>query len=179
MAKKVNNKRYQETMKLAQSRPKEEKNERDKIYTPSALAKVLISMVPLKGGDTVLDPCKGKGSFFDNYPSNVFSNWCEVDQGRDFLEFQGKVDWIITNPPYSRLKEFWTKTLEVCEKGFAFLLGSPNITPQRIESAKKSGFTCIRIHLTKVDQWFGYQFFLIFAKNNEAELLSFDRTIWV
>lgn len=71
----------------------------DKVYTPEAVAKAIISKYDLYG--KVLDPFKGKGAFYDNYPDTIEKDWCEIDDGRDFFEYNEHVDWIVTNPPYS------------------------------------------------------------------------------
>ena len=71
----------------------------DKIYTPIETAKDIISKFNLFG--TVLDPFKGNGAFYDNLPETVEKDWCEIDLGRDFFDYNKKVDWIISNPPYS------------------------------------------------------------------------------
>jgi len=52
----------------------------------------------------ILDPCRGGGSFYDNLPSP--KDWCEIDEGKDFYDYTSKVDWIISNPPYSHFDEW-------------------------------------------------------------------------
>jgi hypothetical protein len=32
--------------------------------------------------------------------------WCEITEGRNFYDFHDKVDWIVTNPPYSDFDRF-------------------------------------------------------------------------
>jgi hypothetical protein len=47
-----------------------------------------------------LDPCKGPhGAFFNALPEP--KDWCEIREGRDFLKWQKRVDWIMTNPAWS------------------------------------------------------------------------------
>jgi hypothetical protein len=46
----------------------------------------------------ILDPARGDGAFYDHLPPG--SCWCEVADGRDFLDWKQQVDWIITNPPW-------------------------------------------------------------------------------
>lgn len=41
--------------------------------------------------------------------------WCEIDDGVDFFKTEAKVDWVITNPPYSIFKEVLPKCLEVAD----------------------------------------------------------------
>lgn len=49
-----------------------------------------------------LDPCRGPGPtypFYDALPEP--KDWCEILAGRDFLDWQRPVDWIVTNPDWS------------------------------------------------------------------------------
>ena len=39
----------------------------------------------------------------------------ETEEGKDFFDYEGHVDWIITNPPYSILDEFLQKSFEVSD----------------------------------------------------------------
>jgi len=73
--------------------------EKDVAYTPDAVARQIIAMLNPYG--KVLDPCRGKGAFYDNFPIHVEPDWCEITEGRDFFQYQDKVDWVIGNPPYS------------------------------------------------------------------------------
>ncbi len=84
----------------------------DKVYTPPEMAKKLIYLLPIKfKQDYILDPCRGKGAFYDNFPTDdEHKLWCEIDEGKDFFDWHGYVDWIITNPPYS----IYDKFLEHC-----------------------------------------------------------------
>jgi len=60
-----------------------------------------------------LDPCKGEGSFYDNLPEPKC--WAEINLGIDFFNWKDKVNWIITNPPYSIYDLFLTKCFEISE----------------------------------------------------------------
>ena len=33
-------------------------------------------------------------------------DWCEIGEGGDFLRYNQKVDWIISNPPWSKILVF-------------------------------------------------------------------------
>lgn len=81
------------------------KSPNDNVYTPVEIAKVIINKMPLKDGDIVLDASAGKNVFYDNYPDFVIKDRCEIDDDIDFFAYNKKVDWIITNPPYSKYKE--------------------------------------------------------------------------
>lgn len=54
---------------------------------------------------TMLDPCKGDGSFYNLMPERR-RKYCEIAEGKDFFDFKERVDWIIGNPPYSNFEEF-------------------------------------------------------------------------
>lgn len=76
--------------------------ESDIVYTPEWLAKGTIKILNPFG--VVLDPCKGEGVYYNNFPGE--KDWCEIRQGKCFFEYQKKVDWIISNPPYSIFLRF-------------------------------------------------------------------------
>ena len=81
--------------------------------TPNELAKELINFVSLKENDLVLEPFKGEGAFYSNFPSYVSKHWCEITEGRDFKDYKGEIDWVISNPPFrlenegKRENAFW------------------------------------------------------------------------
>ena len=88
-----------------------EKN--DKCYTPFPIAKKIIDLFPLYG--KVLDPFKGGGAFYEQYPDFIDKDWCEIDDGRDFFDYTEKVDWIVSNPPYSILDEVLEHSFEIAD----------------------------------------------------------------
>ena len=145
--------------------------------TPPELAVRMISLVPLINGDSVLDPARGLGAFYDNFPQFVTKDWCDISAGEDFLKHSSQVDWIITNPPYSDLDRWFEKSCLICRKGFAYLLGFINITPRRIELTNKYGFGLTMIHLCKVFQWFGISAFVVFEKGKD-NIILYDRVVW-
>lgn len=75
----------------------------DNVMTPEPLAKYIINYYNPTG--KILDPCRGTGAFYDNYPG-VDNDWCELSEGKDFFEYNEQVDWIITNPPFSQIRQF-------------------------------------------------------------------------
>ena len=85
----------------------------DKIYTPNKIAKEIINLFPLKG--KVLEPFKGKGAFYNQLPNCVEKDWCEIDEGRDFFDYKEKVNFIISNPPYSILEQVLEHSFEIAD----------------------------------------------------------------
>lgn len=49
------------------------------------------------------------------------ADWCEIKRSRDFLCYAAPADWIITNPPWSRIHEFLTHSFTLAAD-VAFLM---------------------------------------------------------
>lgn len=149
----------------------------DKISTPIELAKKCVPFVPFEKGDLVLDPARGSGVFYNNFPDYVDKDWCEIDEGREFMLYNHQVDWVVTNPPYSELNDWLVKACQISRKGFAYLVHLHSITPKRLELIDGYGFGLTFIHLVKVFQWFGMSAFALFVRD-KAGLISYDRIVW-
>jgi len=78
-------------------------NENDIVFTPERIAKFIIKWASPKG--FILDPCAGEKVFYNNFPTNK-KDWCEITDGKDFYSWDKKIDWIISNPPYSDFDRF-------------------------------------------------------------------------
>jgi type I restriction-modification system DNA methylase subunit len=149
----------------------------DDFYTPRDLAQKCIDMVPFNENDTLLDCARGHGAFYDQYPDENDKDWCEIKDGRDYLEYDQPTDWVISNPPYSNLDDWIPHTLDITNKGFAFLLRVQNITPRRLEYIEEAGFGMTSFHMCKVFDWYGMTGFFVFEKN-EDHIIDYDRTVW-
>ena len=77
-------------------------NPNDVVFTPDWLAKQICEMFPI--GGKVLEPCKGEGVFLKYLPEGT--EWCEIADGVNYYDYSNKVDWIVTNPPYSDYNRF-------------------------------------------------------------------------
>ena len=56
---------------------------------------------------TALEPCKGDGRivlFLEN--KGIQTDWCEIQEGKDFFDHDGEYDLVLTNPPFSLAQEF-------------------------------------------------------------------------
>ena len=83
----------------------------DEVMTPPAIASLMVKMFRPKG--VVLEPCRGTGNIYSLLPES--RDWCEIKEGRDFLEYERKVKWILTNPPYSIYDIFLKHCFEVAD----------------------------------------------------------------
>ena len=94
------------------STPKErKKTPNDLIMTNPDTAKWIVDYFNPQG--LALDPCMGNGAFYDAFNCN--KDWCEITKGKDFFDYTNKVDWIITNPPFSIFDDFLLKSFDISD----------------------------------------------------------------
>jgi hypothetical protein len=93
------------------SKPQTTANLSDVVLTPDWLAADMIAHFSPSG--IIMDPCRGEGAFYDKLPQDAL--WCEISQGRDFFFCERKVDWLISNPPYSIFANFLTHSLKLAD----------------------------------------------------------------
>lgn len=89
----------------------EDKNPNDDVFTPEPIAEKIVKMFQPTG--RILEPCKGKGAFMKYLPNGT--EWCEITEGRDFFDYKEKVDWLVTNPPYSIFNKFLEHSFEIAD----------------------------------------------------------------
>lgn len=157
----------------------------DKYYfhqTPRELTEKLIKYVDFQDDDIVLEPFKGEGAFYDVLPNNIVKHWCEIEEGVDYKDFDGKIDWVITNPPFKldgksvffELLKYYSSRVN---KGICFL-GSDycfcSLTPKRIKELNNEGLYLDKLIVTSIKKWRGRYFFMIFKKqkNNFLEFVE-------
>ena len=85
----------------------------DVVMTPRVTAKWIIDHFAPEGA--ILEPCKGTGAFYDQFPEGQLTDWCEISEGKDFFDYKTKVDWIITNPPFSIFDRFLLHSFDIAE----------------------------------------------------------------
>jgi hypothetical protein len=82
-------------------------NGNDQVMTPDDLASKIVNHFKEQIAGRMLEPCAGKGAFvraLQKAGHNPIE--LEIDNGLDFFNFVDNVDWIITNPPWSKVREF-------------------------------------------------------------------------
>ncbi|OWJ88414.1 hypothetical protein CDV54_21230 [Paracoccus yeei] len=85
----------------------------DLVMTPPELAAAVIGHFSDRMAGRVLDPARGQGAFHDGFPTHLDRHWCEIGEGRDFFDWQQPVDRVMTNPPWSRLREFTRHAMRI------------------------------------------------------------------
>ena len=104
--------------------------------TPKDLAKVLIEHFNPRG--FILEPGRGERNMYDLLPDP--KDWCEIEEGRDFFDWEEKVDWIFANPPWDDLDTWLKHCFKVADKIMA-LIPCSHIWPEKmIEATRESEF---------------------------------------
>ncbi len=123
-------------------------NPSDKVYTPSFIVdEVLDIFLPqVRCHETLLEPFAGEGAFFDCMPLGR-TDWCEIDKDKDFFSYDKKVDWIITNPPYSIFKEILPKMLDIADNIVLVIPVNKLLSSMpRLMDIQRAGFGIAHIH---------------------------------
>ena len=148
----------------------------DVFITPMALAKQHIEMIDSIPDDIWLDPCANSGNYYNQFPSENKEK-CEILDGQDFFEYNGKPDIICQNPPYSILDKWIKKNIELNPRVISMLIGVGNLTTRRIEWFEKAGYGLKRLKMLKVWKWYGMSYIVVFEKG-ENSIMEIDRKVW-
>jgi hypothetical protein len=90
----------------------------DTVYTKFETAKFIVDYFNPIG--TICEPCSGEDVFYNLF-QNEIKYKCEIQFGTDFFNFDTKVDYIITNPPYSIYDEFLKHSFSVADNVIFFV----------------------------------------------------------
>lgn len=159
-------------------KPKHHHSDRDRIFTPEAVAVELIAKIPATPDDTWCDPCFGQGVFYDNFPT-YRKTWYEIDKGKDFLSCDHTYDWVVTNIPFSQPQPFIFKMAECARKGFGILCLANSMTATRLMKLQSLGFFLNSQTVLYVKRWgFGYRtdFYVFTLEPKESLSVIIDKT---
>ncbi|MDR1192485.1 MAG: hypothetical protein LBK60_12620 [Verrucomicrobiales bacterium] len=121
----------------------------DVVQTPVEMAERVVRHFRPAGN--VLEPCAGDGNFLRFLPG---ADWCEINRGRDFLQWTGRVDWIITNPPWSQIRVFLNHAMRHADN-VVFLMTINHIwTAARLRDLRNNGFAIKEICLLELPETF-------------------------
>ena len=148
----------------------------DVFITPLDLAKKQIDMIEYEPHEIWYDPFRNNGSFYNQFP-NDNKVWSEILDGRDFFEFNEKVDIICSNPPFSLFLKIIEKCIELNPRVISFMFSAHNLTPKRLEIMEEAGYGLTKMFIFKVRKWYGITYVLQFEKN-KSSIMKYDRTIW-
>jgi hypothetical protein len=141
--------------------------EKDIVMTPEWLAKEIIQHFSPSG--ILLDPCRGTGAFYDQFDVKT-KDWCELAEGKDFLIYNQKVDWIITNPPWSKMQQFLLHGMKVADNIVYLTTINHYTTKKRIRDMRENNFAIKEIYCVPTPQkpWpqLGFQLGAIHTQRN-------------
>lgn len=153
--------------------------------TPEGLAIQLIDMIDLEEGDILLEPFKGEGSFYYNFPKNTTNHYTEIEEGLDYKDFKQTVDWVITNPPFTletetkRINSFYPLLeyfSDKVNKGIAFLANDrcfSTLTPRRMKILEEKNLFLSKVIVCNIKKWRGRYFFIIFKKDEPSQFFDY------
>ena len=120
--------------------------EKDIVMTPEYLAQDIIQHFNPTG--IVLDPSRGTGAFYDNFPNEqiIMKDWCELGECKDFLQYSNKVDWIITNPPWSKMQKFLEHGMRISDNIVYLTTINHYTTKRRIREMREYNFAIKEIY---------------------------------
>lgn len=144
----------------------------DVVQTPSDLALRIVEH--FKPAGKILEPCRGEGNFWQYLPR---ADWCEISEGRNFFNYAKKVDWIITNPPWSQIRNFLQHSMKVADD-IVFLMTVNHVwTKARVRDIYSSGFGIKEICLVEMPPSFpqsGFQLGAIHIQRGWSGEITFD-----
>jgi hypothetical protein len=131
----------------------------DVFYTPTKLVKAhLIECVPYyQTGDLVYDPFYGQGAYYNLYDEffpNCRKEFTEIAMGKDFFDYKGKPDIVVSNPPFSLMKKVLDRLIELRPKCISLVMGTLNMTPSRLRLMHEAGYTLVSHRVERVSNWF-------------------------
>lgn len=138
----------------------------DRVYTPDWVAADMVRFFAPAG--RVLEPCKGNGAVLKHLPPDT--EWCEIDEGRDFLGWIKRADWILTNPPFSKLRAFLRHAFKLADN-VVFLIPARNLFSGygTVREAVKAGLRMRNI------RWYGTGASLGFPMGNAIAAIHWQR----
>jgi hypothetical protein len=148
--------------------------------TPVELAKDLLKHLDIIPSDKLLEPFKGEGAFYNNFPAVNTKYFTEIEENIDYKTFTQPVEWVISNPPFKlnegneRTNAFWfllNHYASIATKGIAFLANDyclSTLTPNRLKIINDKGWYLNKIVVCSVKKWRGRYFFIIFNKVNKG-----------
>jgi len=151
---------------------------KDKFYTPQTLVDYHLSQFRgMIENKVIYEPFRGKGAYYNKFPEyfpNCTYEWSEIDDGRDFFEYNGKPDIIITNPPFSLYTKVLARFYELRPLMFSIIMGNYALTPFRIANANKNGYFLMSLSIITVREWFGNSFIATFSREINSNMPGFQ-----
>ena len=108
----------------ANRKPIEQRPDADFYSTPFSLTRELMKLIDIPKQSTFYEPCAGNGAItkvLKEHDYNVIEDDIRTTK-KDFLDYDGKVPYLITNPPFSLFDDIVLKAQQITEKQYIILL---------------------------------------------------------
>ena len=154
-------------MVYMKNQPNRNYKSNDVVMTPLYLCEQIVDYFKPTG--TILEPCMGSGNFTQCFS---MAEWCEIDMGRDFFDWHSHVDWIITNPPWSKIRDFLKHSYEVADNIVFLMTVNHMYTKARIRDMREAGFEIADILLLDMPNEFpqsGFQLGAVYLRRINAK----------
>ena len=152
------------------SQPNRNYKSNDVVMTPDYLAKKIVDHFnPIGKG---LEPCAGTGNILSKLKD---SDWCELSLGKDFFEYNSKVDYIFTNPPWSQFRKFLIHSMEIADEIYFLITVNHIFTKARLRDIKEKGFSIMEILFVDTPKEFpstGFQLGVIHIKRTKNDYIK-------
>lgn len=159
----------------------------DVVYTPPALAFALAQVLPYKSTDIILDPSCGQGVFADSIDQKILELDIARSPKEDFFLFNDKVDWIITNPPWSEYRNFSKHAYEISDNvAYLVTINHDLATKARLRDMREANFGIKKIFLfdtpkaKEFPKWpqSGFQLGCVWKQKNYKGKFKFKEIKW-
>ena len=141
--------------------------EKDLVMTPEYVAQDIIKHFNPTG--RILDPSRGEGAFYNNFPTDN-KDWCELGENKDFLTYNDKVDWIITNPPWSLMQKFLEHGMKIADNIVYLTTINHYTTKKRIRDMRENNFAIKEVYCipTPPNPWpqLGFQLAAVYTQRD-------------
>lgn len=139
----------------------------DIVMTPIKLAEKLVKHFNPQGKG--LEPCCGTGNILRFLND---ADWCEVTKGKDFFDYTGKVDYIFTNPPWSKIRPFLQHSMKIADDIYFLFTINHLWTKARLRDIKNAGFGVVEICCFETPKEFpqsGFQVGMVHIKKGYSQ----------
>ncbi len=144
------------------------KNGNDCIQTPIDIAKKIVEH--FKPAGKILEPCCGEGNFLTALKDSAeMIYWCEIKKNVDFLTIIDHYDWIVTNPPYSKYRDFLNKSMQVVDNIVFLQLVNATFYKARLRDIRNNNFGIKEIWCIETPKQFpqfGFQMGCVYYKKD-------------
>jgi hypothetical protein len=139
------------------------------VMTKPEMARHLLSLCEYEEGATLLEPARGDGAFYNNFPGHCKKEWCEINEGRDFLKWDDadKVDYTISNPPFVPRKLFWQfqqKAMKITRCKIFWLIKMADC-----------GWYVVHLHIVSDKRWFGRYVYIEISRDKEKNIMTYNK----